>query len=761
MEPVSPQELQDLAASSQRDERLEFARQIGNHQINPYLLRQAIIRTAREYYIEKGIPEAQIARALPILPAPPPDWRGLPTKGNIKIFALLIDFPDENHFNSATTINDGLFGAPASGAPYESLTRYYQRSSNNLLTFSGTTLGWFRSAVRRQDVPQTDAGREALIMTAINHFKANGHDFRQYDNDHDGVIDYFLVLWSGPDNGWGHFWWGYQPYFSNTGFTVDGLRLGKYSWQWECRPVRTNFGPRTCIHETGHALGLPDLYDYNGDYGPDGGVGGLDMMDGTLYDHNCFSKWVLEWLSPTVIADGLHTQNLNPAETTGNCVMMWPGISSGEIFSEFFMVENRQRLGNDTGLMNEGLLIWHIDAHLNASGTNYVYDNSYAARKLVRLMERDGLEDIEAGRGANAGDFYIPGTSFSPTTFPSSVRYDGKPSNVSVMDITAAGDQITCACEVKDRVAVYTNFNYTDAYQILDPGRYDLSQLTIGNDAVRSLKVPAGWRVTLFEHAGFQGVKKVVLDDMPALPGFDRTTSSIIVEEAVLPVVYEHADYLGRFQVLNAGSYNLGQLILGNDIISSVKVPPGWRVTLYEHADYQGQPTVLTASIPLVPMNDCTSSIQVEKNVFPVVYEHNDYGGRFQVLDEGRYDLAQLSIGNDIISSVKVPSGWIVRLYEHAGFLGETKTLTADTTALPTFNDRASSIVVEKYRVVPNVIGHLRRTAEASVRSAGLTPVITNPSITNGFVRTQSPKSGKHVLPGSVVRLTLRSEPDE
>ena len=64
------------------------------------------------------------------------------------------------------------------------------------------------------------------------------------------------------------------------------------------------------IHETGHALGLPDLYDpeeTNG-IGPKGGVGGLDMMDMNSGDLNGYFKFLLGWNRPTVVrwGDGNH-----------------------------------------------------------------------------------------------------------------------------------------------------------------------------------------------------------------------------------------------------------------------------------------------------------------------------------------------------------------------------------------------------------------------------------------------------------------------
>lgn len=165
-----------------------------------------------------------------------------------------------------------------------------------------------------------------------------------------------------------------------------------------------------------------------------------------------------------------------------------------------------------------------------------------------------------------------------------------------------------------------------------------------------------------------------------------------------LAVVYEHANFGGRYQLLTPGRYDVGQLSIGNDAISSVMVPPGWRVTLYQHAGFQGATLTLITDTPAVSANwnDQASSILVEADVLPMVFEHNDYAGRSQALNVGRYDVSQLAIGNDIISSVKVPAGWKVTLFEHAGFQGAAKVITANTPGLPDFNDRASSLVVER-----------------------------------------------------------------
>ena len=79
------------------------------------------------------------------------------------------------------------------------------------------------------------------------------------------------------------------------------------------------------------------------------------------------------------------------------------------------------------------------------------------------------------------------------------------------------------------------------------------------------------------------------------------------------------------------------------------------------------------------------------------IYEHANYEGRSQVLAKGQYDtaLGQISIGNDRLSSLKVPRGLVARLYEDFLFRGAFIDVRENTPALPVpWNDRVSSIVV-------------------------------------------------------------------
>ncbi|MFJ3762188.1 peptidase inhibitor family I36 protein [Streptomyces sp. NPDC090080] len=81
----------------------------------------------------------------------------------------------------------------------------------------------------------------------------------------------------------------------------------------------------------------------------------------------------------------------------------------------------------------------------------------------------------------------------------------------------------------------------------------------------------------------------------------------------------------------------------------------------------------------------------------PRVFEHHDYGGRAAELEAGTYIvLTDEQVGDNIISSVRVPTGWKVTLFTDPGLEGRSLVLTADLARLDgEFNDKVSSIKVE------------------------------------------------------------------
>ncbi|AMX02459.1 family 16 glycosylhydrolase [Microbulbifer thermotolerans] len=88
--------------------------------------------------------------------------------------------------------------------------------------------------------------------------------------------------------------------------------------------------------------------------------------------------------------------------------------------------------------------------------------------------------------------------------------------------------------------------------------------------------------------------------------------------------VHEHCDYNGWSASLDVGSYNLSALqALGfvNDAASSIKVSPGYQVTLYEHDNFTG------ASVTVTGDNSCLTDEGFNDNVSSIVVSPTQSNG--------------------------------------------------------------------------------------------------------------------------------------
>lgn len=506
MPPPSPAQIKQYKADGTWAERVARAREIGNDRVDPALVAGMKARLWQGAAEAAGLPAPTDDELAELAP---PSGRGatLPAKGTVKVLVVLVDFAEYPHAAQDTVadVYNKFFGdGDSSQFPYESLRNYYRRASYGQLEIQGNVLGWYRAPHSRgwYDDHDTgfplyiDDGEETLVESALNYFNGQGHDFTQYDANNDGSIDSLFILWTGPDNGWSNFWWAKSitwPHgflVPHDGFEVDGKEIKRYVWSWLRSPWNDTsvFQPRVDIHETGHQLGLPDYYDYDGDQGPDGGVGDLDMMDGNWGDFNCFSKFLLEWLTPTYIVSGDQMLSLRPSGTAQDCVLIMPSslYSTGNRFDEFYMAQYRRRsAGNDSGYPTDGFTIWHIDSTL--SGSDFAYDNSYTNHKLIRLMEADGLEEIESNGRADSGDFYKAGKAFGNTTTPSSKTYSGAATNIVISQFTAAGSTmgarfaITSGSIVVAAGASLVSESFAPANQTIDPGETVTVNLSLQN----------------------------------------------------------------------------------------------------------------------------------------------------------------------------------------------------------------------------------------------------------------------------------------
>ncbi len=191
------------------------------------------------------------------------------------------------------------------------------------------------------------------------------------------------------------------------------------------------------------------------------------------------------------------------------------------------------------------------------------------------------------------------------------------------------------------------------------------------------------------------------------------------------PVLFSDDGYRGRSLVLTDSNPNIHAQGMGDDA-SSVCVPYGWRVVLYEDSNYGGQYLELAGPAQIsdlkrerpdgVNWGDRISSVKVFKPVVRnrggrtiecrqvTLYSNDDFGGRSVTAQSSIADLHRVGMGDDA-SSVCVPAGFKVELFEHTNYRGSRlevrgpdsiADLKRDRPDGADWGDRISSIRVSK-----------------------------------------------------------------
>jgi hypothetical protein len=276
-------------------------------------------------------------------------------------------------------------------------------------------------------------------------------------------------------------------------------------------------------------------------------------------------------------------------------------------------------------------------------------------------------------------------------------------------------------------VVIFADKNFQGQGQVLAEGRYNDRQLTIGNDALSSIKVPQGYTVRLFEHGNFDGRTLDVKADVSDLATlrWDNMTSSIHVFKGDAPVtvntgsialLYQHSNFNGRSQALGEGQYLTKDFGLAQDL-TSLRVTQGYYVRLFEQDNFRGASIDITDEVNdlnSLGWNDRAMSLQVIRGISPTqqfnnrnnqnwninqvtFYQLPNYAGRMMSLPEGNYaNLSGMQVGNYDISSIRVPAGFTVRLFSRENGQGSFVDITQDTDNLSRigWDNRAVSLQI-------------------------------------------------------------------
>ena len=276
-----------------------------------------------------------------------------------------------------------------------------------------------------------------------------GVDFKRYDNNHDGYVDFLYIIYAGygeasyPDmlenTIWPHQWELEAP------LMLGGVNVQQYACNNELAGYRGNTlaGIGTFCHEFSHCLGLPDFYDTSSGGDTAFGMNKWSIMDQGCYNndghtpcgYNAYEKDFIGWKLLVELKEPM-------------CVTLKPLSEGGEAYkivndanpNEFYVVEHVDQKGWCKYAPASGMMVLHVDYLRSAWHNNTV--NNDPDHQRVSVIPADG----KSTAGTLASDVYPGPTqnrSLTATSNPAAKVYKGGYMHKDITDITSMDGVVT------------------------------------------------------------------------------------------------------------------------------------------------------------------------------------------------------------------------------------------------------------------------------------------------------------------------------
>lgn len=389
---------------------------------------------------------------------------GTTHSGTAFVPVALVDFSDNAARFPRGNLHDMLFqrGYPHGAG---SFADYYADQSRGTFEITGETSPWARMPrayseyVGANHGMQTSGTNDWTLARDAALAADESIDFCRADKNGDGYADSFVVLHAGPgasETGAG-LWpvsWSLPSPVTTKDKCSDGrvMKVKNFIVVSERHANTSLSAPGappglasigTIVHEFGHVLGLPDLYDTS--YQTPGGVGQWDVMGTGSWGFGSRTPWrptplsawsrlELGWARATNVADRALEESLPSVDAPGTGMFegvyrLAPGGSMSA--TEYFLVERRTRNGFAAEFPRDGMLVWRV----RTSGS-----------PRVSLVQADGRDDLgrsgTSSAWADGGDLF-PGNSnvreIDDGTNPSTLLSGGGTSNVAIAGIKDGG----------------------------------------------------------------------------------------------------------------------------------------------------------------------------------------------------------------------------------------------------------------------------------------------------------------------------------
>lgn len=342
------------------------------------------------------------------------DARSLfPTVGEARSLVVLVEFQDIKFVTED---------------PQKEFTRMLNEKNYNLYDHPGSARDFYEDCSNGKFKPTFDVTRVVTLpMSSAYYCGSNGKyanfpngirdavtelndeiDYTQYDADGDGTVDLVYIIYAGygqADTSIPGTIWPHQGSLGFNGPTLDGKKIASYACSSELRGMRHVQLKDNCldgigsfVHEYGHALGLPDLYDPQ--YNPEATTPGIfSTMDAGTYNgdgacpplYTSYEKWCLRWVEyENMFPSNEYTiKALGPDNDKAYRFTAYGPFAEKYFDNEYYVFESRSKNNRwDYAMGSEGLLIWHVDYDKAAWMNNAV--NSQVGRPRCITMPPTG-----------------------------------------------------------------------------------------------------------------------------------------------------------------------------------------------------------------------------------------------------------------------------------------------------------------------------------------------------------------------------------
>ena len=238
------------------------------------------------------------------------------------------------------------------------------------------------SLVRYHSTYSHDEYSQYMVDDIVDSLQALDIDWSKYDWNGDGYVNQLLIVYAGKGQNagggsntiWPHQWWlskhlknpdNFDEGYRDSRTVTDGDKaytIDAYCCVQEVVNTGDTFTPfGTIIHEYTHCFGIPDFYNGATQY-----VGKWELMDYGNYNgggycppnYSAHERWLMGWLDLTELKTDTTITAMK--SLSDGCQEAYLIRNNGHS-DEYYIVENRQKVGWDRELPGSGLMVFHVD----------------------------------------------------------------------------------------------------------------------------------------------------------------------------------------------------------------------------------------------------------------------------------------------------------------------------------------------------------------------------------------------------------------